>query len=57
MRLENIFCKTKLVQDAEIMSKENIVIEEYNSEDYCEMIACLKKHQLAIKFVLWIILS
>lgn len=52
MRLENILCKTKLVQDAEITSKKHIVIKKCDSEDYCEMIACLRKHQLAIKFVL-----
>jgi len=56
MRLENILCKTKLVQDEEIMSIEQAVIKEYDSQNYCEMIACLRKHQLAIKFVLWKIL-
>lgn len=35
------------------MSKKHLAINEYDSEDYREMIACLKKHQLAIEFVLW----
>jgi len=34
------------------MNKKYSIIKEYDSEDYHEMIACLKKHQLAIEFVL-----
>lgn len=56
MSLENILCKTKPVQDEEIMSIEQAVIKEYDFKEYCEMIACLRKHQIAIKFVLWTIL-
>jgi len=39
------------MQGEKIMNNEGVV-KKYDSEDYCEMIVCLKKHQLAIKFVL-----
>ncbi|GAB1867902.1 Odorant receptor [Camponotus japonicus] len=48
IRLENIFDKTKFMKGQTAMNKEYLVIEGH--EDYCEMIACLKKHQLAIKY-------
>ncbi|XP_025262491.1 odorant receptor 13a isoform X1 [Camponotus floridanus] len=51
IRLENILSKAKLMQHEQIMSLEYAVIKEYYSEDYHEMIACLKKHQLAIKYI------
>lgn len=54
IRVENIFDKTKLVEDEKI---KHVIIKEHDSEDYREMIACLKKHQLAIQFVLWKISS
>lgn len=55
IRVENIFDTTKLAEGEKIMSKEHV--KEHDSEDYREMIACLKKHQLAIKLVLWKISS
>ncbi|CAL1677735.1 unnamed protein product [Lasius platythorax] len=51
IRLENIFDKIKFDDDEETMSKKQVVIKEHDSEDYHEMIACLKKHQLAIKYI------
>ncbi|XP_025262535.1 uncharacterized protein LOC112637313 [Camponotus floridanus] len=48
IRLENIFDKTKFMKGETVMNKEFLLREEH--EDYCEMIACLKKHQLAIKY-------
>ncbi|XP_050445518.1 uncharacterized protein LOC126848573 [Cataglyphis hispanica] len=50
IRVENIFDTTKLAEGEKIMSKEHVVIKKHDSEDYREMIACLKKHQLAIKY-------
>ncbi|KAM0732215.1 Odorant receptor Or2 [Formica fusca] len=47
IRVENIFDKTKLVEGEKI---KHVVIKEHDSEDYREMIACLKKHQLAIQY-------
>ncbi|KAL6441750.1 hypothetical protein ACFW04_003686 [Cataglyphis niger] len=50
IRVENIFDTTKLAEGEKIMSKEHVVIKKHNSKDYREMITCLKKHQLAIKY-------
>nr|XP_012231786.1 PREDICTED: uncharacterized protein LOC105677626 [Linepithema humile] len=64
-RLENIICKT----DAEIYNNEethtgmhyHLLIEKHDSgssnDDYHELMACLKKHQLALEYVLREILS
>ncbi|XP_072756974.1 uncharacterized protein [Anoplolepis gracilipes] len=51
IRLESILDKAKLVEDEKIMSKKHVVIKKHDSEDYHEMILCLKKHQIAIKYI------
>lgn len=53
IRLENIHDKTKRTEDRKMSQRYlQLVIKEYDSEEYREIIACLKKHQLAIEFVL-----
>ncbi|CAL1673840.1 unnamed protein product [Lasius platythorax] len=51
IRLENILDKTKHMEDEKTMSQKHLVIKEHDSEDYRKMIACLKKHQLAIEYI------
>ncbi|CAL1673842.1 unnamed protein product [Lasius platythorax] len=51
IRLENILDKTKFAEGEKTMSKKHLVIKEHDSEDYREMIVCLRKHQLAIKYI------
>ncbi|XP_050445522.1 odorant receptor 4-like [Cataglyphis hispanica] len=51
IRLENIFNNVEFMKSKNTINEKHLAIKEYNSEDYREMIACLKKHQLAIEYI------